>query len=410
MNLAAPAPEQAIKPEKRVGDTLSTRLVSLDAYRGFVMFLMMAEVLHLGRVAAKVPESAFWKFLALHQSHVDWIGCTLHDLIQPSFSFMVGVALPFSIASRFARGQSGQKMFAHAVWRSLLLILLGVFLRSVGRSQTNWTFEDTLTQIGLGYPFLFLLGFRPLRDMWIALGIILIGYWAAFAIYPLPDASFDYASVGVAKDWPHLMNGFPAHWNKNCNPAMAFDQWFMNLFSREKPFLYNGGGYATLSFIPTLGTMILGLIAGKVLRTDRASSFKVKWLVLAGIISLAVGAILGWLGICPVVKRIWTPSWTLFSGGWCFLLLAGFYVVIDVLKIKRWSFALVVIGMNSIAAYVIAHLFDSFIAKGLKTHFGEKAFNIFGAPYQPFVHGAAVLFVLWLILFWMYRRKLFLRI
>ena len=126
------------------------RLTSMDAYRGFVMFLMMAEVLHMGRVASAFPDSGFWKFLDFHTSHVDWVGCSLHDMIQPSFSFLVGVALPFSIASRAAKGQSAFAMTGHALWRSLILILLGVFLRSVGRPQTNWTFEDTLTQIGLG--------------------------------------------------------------------------------------------------------------------------------------------------------------------------------------------------------------------------------------------------------------------
>src|SRR5437764_6186724 len=114
------------------------RLASIDAYRGLVMFLMMAEVLAIGRVAKALPESAFWKFLHSQQSHVEWVGCVLHDLIQPSFSFLVGVALPFSIAARIARGQGFGKMFAHSAWRSLLLIALGIFLRSVGRPQTNF--------------------------------------------------------------------------------------------------------------------------------------------------------------------------------------------------------------------------------------------------------------------------------
>ncbi|HKS37654.1 MAG TPA: DUF5009 domain-containing protein [Verrucomicrobiae bacterium] len=388
------------------------RLTSLDAYRGFVMFLMMAEVLHLCRVARALPESGFWKILCHHQSHVEWIGCSLHDLIQPSFSFMVGVALPFSIASRAAKGQSGPRMSLHAFWRALLLILLGVFLRSTGGARTNWTFEDTLSQIGLGYGALFLLGFRPMRDQWIALAMILIGYWAAFALYPLPGPEFDYAKVGVNADWQaeHLMSGFAAHWNKNGNLAWAFDTGFLNLFPRAKPFEFNGGGYATLSFIPTLATMILGLIAGVVIRSERPAMTKAKWLVASGIIGLASGALLGALGICPVVKRIWTPSWTLFSGGWCFLLLAGFYIVIDVIGLKRWAFPLVVIGMNSIAAYCIAHLFDGFIIKNLKTHLGQDAFRFLGDACEPLVHGAAVLFVFWLILYWMYRRKLFLRI
>src|SRR5262245_62648136 len=112
---------------------LPGRLSSIDAYRGFVMFLMMAEVLRLCRVSTGLPESGFWKLLCYHQSHVEWIGCSLHDLIQPSFSFLVGVALPFSIASRMARGQSQSRMAGHALWRAVVLILLGVFLRSTSR-------------------------------------------------------------------------------------------------------------------------------------------------------------------------------------------------------------------------------------------------------------------------------------
>jgi heparan-alpha-glucosaminide N-acetyltransferase len=300
-------------------------------------------------------------------------------------------------------------MILHALWRSLLLNLLGVFLRSTGRSLTNWTFEDTLSQIGLGYPFLFLLGLRPMRDQWIALALILVGYWAAFALYPLPP-DFNYMQVGVPKGWPSLMPGFAEHWNKNSNLARAFDTWFLNLFPREKPFAYNEGGYATLSFIPTLGTMILGLIAGEVIRSQRLPWAKVKWLAIGGAISLAAGAALGWLGICPVVKRIWTPSWTLYSGGWCFLFLAGFYVVMDLWGNKRWAFPLVVIGMNSIAAYCMAHLFEGFVFKNLTTHFGENAFAVFGAAYEPLLHGAAVLLAFWFLLYWMYRRKIFLRI
>ncbi len=374
------------------------------------MFLMMAEVLRLCRVAAALPESGFWKLLCHHQSHVEWIGCSLHDVIQPSFSFLVGVALPFSIANRMSRGQSRGRMTAHALWRAFLLILLGVFLRSTGSAQTYWTFEDTLSQIGLGYGVLFLLGFRSARDQWIAFALLLVGYWAAFALYPLPGPGFDYAKVGVAKGWPHLMNGFEAHWNKNSNLAWAFDTWFLNLFPRAKPFEFNGGGYATLSFIPTLATMVLGLIAGGVIRSDRAHWAKVNWLLIAGILGLVSGAVIGWLGLCPVVKRIWTPSWTLYSGGWCFLFLATFYAVIDIFGFKRWSFPLLVIGMNSIAAYCIAHLFDGFIFKNLTTHLGQNAFKICGESLEPFLHGAAVLFALWLILFWMYRRKIFLRL
>jgi len=389
-----------------------TRLASLDAYRGFVMFLMMAEVLRLKRVAQALPESGIWGFLASQQSHVEWVGCSLHDLIQPSFSFLVGVALPFSIASRRARGQSTGVMVGHAVWRAALLILLGVFLRSTGRNLTNWTFEDTLTQIGLGYGVLFALGFRSVRAQWVAWGVIVVGVWAAFALYPLPAAGFDSAKVGVAQTWLETngLSGFAAHWQKNTNLAAGFESWWLNLFPREKPFLYHGGGYVTLSFVPTLATMILGLLAGNVLRDERVPREKIRWFVIAGVSGLALGALLGWLGVCPVVKRIWTPSWVLFSGGWCCLLLAGFYAAVDVAKRGRWAFPLVVIGANSMAAYLIAHLFVDFIRKALTTHFGAEVFRSLGAAYEPLLLGGATLAVMWLLLFGMYRQKWFLRV
>ncbi len=395
---------------KSLPSPASERLASIDAYRGFVMLLMMAEVLHLAKVAAALPGNEVWRFLAWQQTHVPWAGCTLHDLIQPSFSFLVGVALPFSIAARLAKGQSNGLMFVHALWRSVLLIALGIFLRSMNKTQTNFTFEDTLTQIGLGYAFLFLLGFVSESWQWAALVVIVVGYWLAFVVYPLPPAGFDYATVGVKSDWPYHYHGLAAHWNKNTNLAAAFDRWWLNVFPREQPYVFHPGGYATLSFIPTLGTMILGLIAGNWLRRDWPVSKKIGALLLAGGVLLALGLIAHETEICPVVKRIWTPSWTLYSGGWCFVLVAGFYTVIDVWRLQTWSYPLRVIGMNSIAAYVLAHGFDQFVLKSLQIHLGPNAFQIFGKPYETLVSGGIILLVLWLILWWLERRRVFLKI
>jgi predicted acyltransferase len=385
------------------------RNVAVDAYRGFVMLLMMAEVLRLSELAAAFPGNRLLGVLAYHQTHVEWAGCSLHDLIQPSFSFLVGVALPYSVARRQAAGGTAGQLFGHALWRALVLVALGIFLRSTHSTQTNFTFEDTLTQIGLGYPFLFLLAFRSVRTQWSALAMVLGGYWLAWALYPVPGPGYDYQAVGVPADWAHHYTGLAAHWNKNANLGQAFDVWFLNLFPRERPFVANVGGYLTLSFIPTLGTMILGLLAGEWLRAS-APAVPMRRLLLAGAAGLALGGLLHVTGINPVVKRIWTPAWTLFSGGWCFLLLAAFSWVIEVRGYRRWAFPLVVIGLNSIAAYLIAHLIENFIVDSFRIHLGASIFASFGDALEPFVRGVVVLTVYWLILFWMYRRKLFLRI
>ena len=392
------------------------RVASVDAYRG------LRHVPDDGRGPAPRPDGArrsrtseFWAFLAFHQSHVEWAGCSLHDLIQPSFSFLVGVALPFSLASRPARGRAGRGCIAlHALWRSVLLVALGVFLRSIGRPQTNFTFEDTLSQIGLGYVFLFLLGCAPRRD---AVGRpgghpgrLLGGVRASTRC---PARASTTPAVGVPPDWPHHPTGFAAHWNKNTNLAWAFDRWFLNLFPREQPFTHNGGGYATLSFIPTLGTMILGLIAGGVAaRAGGRRGARSRRLVAGrGRCCLAAGWGLDAAGVCPIVKRIWTPSWVLFSGGWCFLFLAGFYG-----GARRWRAGragrsrCVVIGANSIAAYCMAHLIDGFVLESFRTHLGRDVFARFGPATSRSSSGAAVLLVFWLILFWMYRRRVFLKI
>lgn len=385
------------------------RLTSLDAYRGLVMFLMAAEMLQVPSVAEHFKDSNFWQALAFHSDHVNWTGCSLHDLIQPSFSFMVGVALPFSLASRTSLGQSTARRWCHALWRSLLLTLLGVFLRSIGNPLTNWTFEDTLSQIGLGYPFLFALGAASTRVRWATLVVILVGYWWWFVSYTAPP-DWTEAGAKAAKDSLHSFTGFYSHWDMNRNPAWAFDRWFLNLFPRQKAFLGNDGGYCTLSFIPTLGTMLLGLIAGQWLKDRNTAGNPLPKLIIAALASMALGWALELFNICPSVKKIWTPAWTLFSGGWCFAFMAMFYLVIDMAGWKRWAFPLVVIGMNSLAMYVLVHTTEDFFSSALTTHLGKAFFLIYGDAFQPMLHGAGVLLILWLILFWMHRRKLYLRV
>jgi len=407
--LERPASEaQGEEPERKTEGT--TRLTSLDAFRGFVMVLMLGEAMHLPVVAQAFPHSLFWRVIGFNTEHVEWQGCSLHDLIQPAFSFLVGAALPFSIASRKLKGQTFGPMLGHAVRRAFILIFLGIFLRSLHSTETYFTFEDTLTQIGLGYVFLFLLGFTRVRTQVITLVLISIFFWMAFVLYPVPGPQFDYARVGVPADWPHLYTGFLSHWNKNSNLSWAFDVWFLNLFPREHPFIFNEGGWSTLSFIPTLATMIMGLLTGEWLKIRRSKQQKLRGLATAGVVLLLLGLVCQWAGICPIVKRVWTSSYTLYSGGLVLLILAGFYALIELKEWRRWAFPLIVVGMNSIAVYVMSWTMTGFVGDALDRHFGREISALAGPTFQPVLHGFAVILIFWLTLYWMYRRKIFLRI
>jgi heparan-alpha-glucosaminide N-acetyltransferase len=396
-------PEPVAKPKG------SERVVSLDVLRGTVMLLMLNEATHLHEVARSFPNSWLWSAIAFNTDHVPWQGCSLHDLIQPAFSFLVGAALPFSIASRIAKGKSFGQMLGHAAWRALLLMALGIFLRSQWSNQTYFTFEDTLTQIGLGYVPLFLLGFTRVRTQIIVTILILICFWGAFALYPAPGPHFDYARVGVPPDWQHNYTGFLSHWNKNSNLSWAFDVWFLNLFPREHPFVFNEGGWSTLSFIPTLATMILGLLTGEWLKTGKSTTEKLRGLVIGGAGLLLLGLVWQWVGLCPIVKRVWTSSYTLYSGGLVVLMLAGFYALIEWKGWRRWAFPIIVVGMNSIAIYVMSWTMEPFVRKALQIHLG-RLFAAVGPTFEPVAYGLGVMLTFWLILFWMYRRKVFVKI
>ena len=386
------------------------RNVAVDAYRGFVMLLMMGEVLQFAHAARAFPGSHIWQFLAYNQTHVEWAGMSLHDTIQPGFTFLVGAALPYSLKSRQRKGESFRHMLLHTIWRSLVLVALGIFLRSTASSMTDFTFEDTLTQIGLGYTFAFLISFARPRWQWISLGAILFSYWLAWALYPTPGPGFDWAAVGVPPEWHnHLLTGFAAHWNKNSNLGQAFDVWFLNILPRPSRFLYNEGGYLTLSFIPTLGTMLIGLAAGRWFM-DAAPKIPLRKFFIAAAAFCAAGILLHFTGICPIVKRIWTPSWTLFSGGVCFFYLAVFSWIVDIKKQRALAFPLIVIGMNSIAAYVIAELGRDFVESSLRINLPDAFLNCLGPRLEHTLLGALTLLVYWLVLLWMFRKRIFVRI
>lgn len=406
-----PSPNPAPTPsDQSSAKPASPRLTSIDAYRGMVMLLMLTELVHLYDLADHFPDWVVLKWLAFHTTHVAWEGCSLHDLIQPSFTFLVGVAMPFSIASRLKRGHSQARLLIHAAWRSGLLIGLGIALRSIGRSQIYFTFEDTLTQIGLGYFLVVGIALMTRRATGLALAIVLVGFWGLYAIDSPPPADFDYASVGVPDDWPHHHEGFASRWNKNSNLSWRLDTWWLNLFPRESTFTHNSGGYATLSFVPTIATMLLGLIAGRWLRDPLTNRQRLTRFAVAALLGITLGAALAASDLCPNVKRIWTPSFALFSGGWLMAWMGALHWITDIAGWRRWSWPLIVIGANSILTYVMAETVGYRSADFWVRCFGHRPFQLFGAFLEPQWLGVTTIAVFFAILVVLYRRRIFIRI
>jgi len=318
---------------------------------------------------------------------------------------MVGMALPFSSSRRTAEGQDQRKLWLHTFWRAFVLVALGVFLSTSAGSRPNFIFTNVLAQIGLGYVFLTLLVGRGWKIQLGAIGVIAVVTWAAFVLTPIAGPGADFKALGVTEAGQTL-NGLWAHWNMNANFAAGFDQWFLNLFPREKPFVFNNGGYQTLNFVPALITMILGLIAGENLRANKTAGEKLNWLLKAGALCLVLALVTG-TTLCPVIQRLWTPSWAFYSGAVVLWVFALFYWFIDIKGHKAWTFPLVVVGMNSIAIYLAYQLTKGWIIATGRTWLGS---GLFEGTTGPLMQSLLVLAVLWTFCWWLWKRKVFIRI
>ncbi|MDF1858565.1 MAG: DUF5009 domain-containing protein [Verrucomicrobiales bacterium] len=368
------------------------RLLSLDVYRGMVMLLLATSGLGLAKVATKW-EGGFANFIVFQGTHPEWnsqfavFGASLWDLIQPAFMFIVGVSMPFSYEKRAHLGESYSRRLRHAWTRAILLTLLGVFLQSLRKPDTYWIFTNVLSQIGLGYGFLFFLVGKSWRTQFTTGALVLVVYYILMILLPR----------GLESWRLHFENGtsFP----------QDFDQWFLNLFPREEEF--TGHPYSTLNFVPSFVTMLMGLMAGQVLKNkETSSSRKLKQLWIAAGILLLTGAIAG-LTFCPVVKKLWTPSWTLFSGGYVVGLLALSYWIIDVKKWNGWVFPFIVVGLNPLAMYLLGMISKGFVRDNLHRHLPDF---LFAGPKAPIVDACLIALVFWLVLWWMFRNKVFLRL
>ncbi|QDT10332.1 acyltransferase family protein [Planctomycetes bacterium K23_9] len=402
-------------------DRTATRLVSLDTYRGLVMCMLAINGFAVAVTAKKLGYASgieaetwagqIWQWLAFHNSHPLWnsqfyvVGCALWDLIQPAFMFMVGVAMPYSYFSRKSRGHSDKKLAWHAFIRAMVLVIIGVYLqtRSSGLA-TNRLFTNVLAQIGLGYFFVYLLLGRSVKTQ-LAVGAgVLVAYTAWLLNFPVDALSTAAKEQVQSLSTPESVS---QHYALQFNAASHADVSLLNfLVGGEEPIRAHQAGYTTLNFIPAAVTMLLGVLVGTLLKSDRSDHDKLRKMVTGGLI-LMVLAVIASYTVCPVIKKIWTPSWVLLSGAYVIWLQALLYWIVDIKGYRRWTFPLVVVGMNSLAMYLMSMLFKSTINANLKTYLGKE---LFAGPYGPMIQATLLFVVLWLFCFYLYRNRLFFRI
>jgi len=357
------------------------RLLSLDFFRGFTMFLLIAEGTELfSQLLDPAFQGTVIHFIGTQLHHHPWNGLRFWDLVQPFFMFIVGVALPFSVAKRKQRGDSEQQILHHAVQRALLLLLFGWALYCIGPGRITFRFQNVLAQLSVTYLIAFLLMNR-------SVGTQLVFSFALLAITEL-----------VYRFFP--VEGF----NQAFVPDHNFGAYVDLLISGE----LSGGHWVSINAIPTAAHTIWGVLAGKLLLSDRPAARKIKILILAGLAGVLLGYALN--PITPIIKRIATSSFVIVSGGWCVLVLAFSYWLIDVKKIRNWSKFFAIVGMNPLFIYLFAHVGgDELIYKIVKP-FTFGIFSWTGELSAKIVTSIVVWFALWYICYWLYKRMIFIKI
>jgi len=357
------------------------RLRSLDALRGFDM-LWIAGGAAVLRVLADSPGGPALEWLAGQATHVEWDGFRLWDGIFPLFLFLAGVSMPLSFDARRRRGATRLSLAAHALRRGATLVLLGaVYNGLLGFDWGTLRWASVLGRIGLGWTFaaLIVLCWPRTRDQVLWVAGILLGYWALVALVPVPGQG--YASLA---------------------PGESIVDWFDRRFLPGR--LHHGvrDPEGLLSTIPAVATCLAGALAGRWLAGVRPPVEKAWKLAAAGAGAIALA--LAWDRVLPLNKNLWSSSFTVLTAGGGLVLLALFYWVIDVRGWARWSFPLRVIGTNAIAAYLLGR----FIA------FGALGEFLLGRATPGALHPALLagsgLGLLWLVLYALYRRGIFLRV
>ncbi len=335
---------------------------------------------------AKVSGSPFWESIANQFTHPEWNGFHFYDLIFPMFLFMSGAATPYSVGRQLEKGVPRQQLLLRVIKRGLILVLLGIIYNNGLhlRPISDVRFGSVLGRIGLAYMFANIIYlYTKQRGQIIWFCSLLIGYWLLL-----------------------LFNSAPGFHHGDLTMEGNFASYIDRLVMPGRLYLGIHDPEGLTSTIPAIGTGLLGIMAGNLLKNSPLSqAAKVLRLAGAGVIALVLAQI--WNIVFPINKNLWTSSFVLEVGGISLLLLSFFYYVIDVLGYKKWAFFFTVIGMNSILIYMSGHWINwEYANEG----FFQWLWQLVGDPYNLVVMAFTYIAVKWAFLYFMYKKKVFLRV
>jgi predicted acyltransferase len=367
--------------------TKPKRLYSLDALRGFDMFWIMGgEAIFAG--LASLTGWPVLKWWAVQLEHVQWHGFHFYDMIFPLFLFIAGISFPFSMAKRIANNDSRKSIYKHIIFRGLILVALGIIYNNGIRFNLGeLRYGSVLGRIGLAWMFaaiIFINTKLSWRIVWF--WALLTGYWLLLLIFPAHD---------LGSTDPFSQTG---------NLASYIDRLVMP----GRLYLGNHDPEGLLSTIPAISTALLGMFTGTFMMSDYLSGKKIKkviYLVLAAVALMIIGKL--WDLAFPINKNLWTSSFVCFVGGLSMLLFAVFYLIIDVWNLRKWAFFFVVIGMNPITIYLANRIIN--FEDASKFVFGG-VIGLFPSTWEPFLSGFAYTAIGWLFLYFLYKKKIFLRV
>lgn len=357
------------------------RLFSLDFFRGLTMFLLIAEGTHIFDVLVEPAfKGTIIASIGLQFHHHPWNGLRFWDLIQPFFMFIVGVAMPFSFTKRWERGDSWTQTFKHALRRSFLLLFFGVALYCIGPGKLTFELWNVLAQLSFTYLVAFLMMRQPSKIQLILTFGLLLMTEMLYRFWPVP--------------------GFNQPFVPDQNFGSYVDLLLMGKLSK--------GHWVAFNAVPTTAHTMWGVLVGQVLKSNRPESKKLKILFLAGLIGIVIGYTLN--PLTPIVKRICTSSFVIASGGWCIIALAFSYWLIDVKKVQRWAKFFAIVGMNPLFIYLFTHTGGSIWVHRIVSPFTNGFFAWVGEMPSRMITAFVVWALLWYICYWLYRRRIFIKI